>query len=354
MHWEKALISKTSTIQDAIETIDQHRMQAAFIVDEERKLLGMVTDRDIRRGLLRRISLDAPITEIMNSSPTTVPEGMEHQQIINLLESTRFRHLPMIDSKGRVTNIVFLNDLPHTLHRDNWVVVMVGGFGSRLRPLTDDCPKPMLKVGNKPLLETILENFIQYGFHRFFLSVNYKSEIIENHFGDGTKWDVSIQYLREEQPLGTAGALSLLSEKPKSPLIIMNGDLLTKINFHQLMEFHVQHEASATMCVREYDFQVPYGVVSMDLEKHEIRQISEKPVHRFFVNAGVYVLQPEVLSLIPSQEYYDMPTLFDQLIQQKFVTSAFPIREYWLDIGQKDDLIRANGEFAYIFSNNTE
>jgi len=352
VNWEKTLIYRIATVRDAISTIDQHRMQVAFVVDEEQQLLGMVTDRDIRRGLLQRISLDAPIIDIMNSHPTTVPEGMEHQKILDLLANTRFRHLPVIDKKGRIVNIVYLNDLPHSLHKENWVVLMVGGMGTRLRPLTNDCPKPMLKVGNKPLLETILENFIEYGFYQFYLSVNYKSEMIEDHFGDGAKWGVNIQYLRENESLGTAGALSLLPEKPKHPLIVMNGDLLTKINFQQLLEFHDQHEANATMCVREYDFQVPYGVVSMDLEKHEIRKISEKPVHSFFVNAGVYVLQPEMLSFIPDQKYYDMPSLFEHLIQKNYVTGAFPIREYWLDIGQKDDFIRANGEFHHEFTTN--
>jgi NDP-sugar pyrophosphorylase family protein len=270
---------------------------------------------------------------------------MEHQKKLDLLSNTGFRHLPVIDTKGRIVNVVYLKDPPKSLRKENRVVLMVGGKGSRLRPLTDDCPKPMLNVGNKPLLETILENFIEYGFYKFFLSVNYKSEMIEDYFGDGAKWDVNIQYLRENESLGTAGALSLLPEKPKLPLIVMNGDLLTKINFQQLMEFHDEQEANATMCVRKYDLQVPYGVVTMDLENQEIRKISEKPVHSFFVNAGVYVLQPEMLSFIPDQKYYDMPSLFEHLIEKKYVTGAFPIHEYWLDIGQRDDLIRANGEY---------
>jgi len=352
MDWKKTLIHKTATVQDTIKTIDENQMLVAFIIDEEQKLLGMVTDRDLRRGLLKRISLDAPVTEVINARPTTVSVNMTRIEVLELFTQTGFRHLPVIDPEGKLVDVVYLNDLPNNHHQDSWVVLMAGGLGSRLAPLTKDCPKPMLKIGNKPLLETILENFIDFGFSNFFISVNYKSEIIEDYFNDGSNWGVNIQYLREEKFLGTAGALSLLPDKPEKTFIVMNGDVLTKVNFHQLLEFHTQHQAKATMAVREYDYQVPYGVVEVDLSKYSISKISEKPVHRFFVNAGIYVMEPEILSMVPDKEFFDMPLLFEQLLQQKQTTSAFPIREYWLDIGQKDDLIRANGEFHHEFTKN--
>ena len=205
----------------------------------------------------------------------------------------------------------------------------------------------MLKVGNKPLLETILETFIEHGFKRFFISVNYMADMVKEYFGDGSAWNVQIVYLEEDRKLGTAGALSLLPNRPTAPILVMNGDLLTKVNFRQLIDFHKDHNAMATMCVREYEYQVPYGVVQID--QHRIAGIVEKPVQRQFVSAGIYVIQPDVLDLIPSDSYFDMPSLFDQLIADKKETVAFPIREYWLDIGHIADFDRANGEFQKVF-----
>jgi NDP-sugar pyrophosphorylase family protein len=225
---------------------------------------------------------------------------------------------------------------------------MAGGLGSRLQPLTNECPKPMLRVGNKPILETILDNFIDYGFQRFYFAINYKADIITEHFGNGSKWGVDIRYLHEDRRLGTAGALSLLPEKIIDPLVVMNGDLLTKTNFKQLLDFHSLQAGLATMCVSEYDFQVPYGVVRT--KDSRILGIDEKPIHRFFVNAGIYVLEPAALKSIPSATYFDMPSLFDCIIAIDFDTSVFPVREYWLDIGHMNDFDRACMEFPHVFS----
>ena len=215
-------------------------------------------------------------------------------------------------------------------------------------PLTDQCPKPLLKVGQRPLLETIILNFINYGFHNFYVSVNYKADMIKQYFGDGSRWNVSINYIEEPERMGTAGSLSLLPKKSiKEPLIIMNGDLLTKANFRHLLDFHLQHKAEATMCVREYSLQIPYGVVTSD--RHRLTAINEKPTHRFFVNAGIYVLQPEVLNQIPRNQYMDMPSLFDLLIKNQQETAVFPIREYWLDIGRISDFEQANNEYISEF-----
>ena len=201
----------------------------------------------------------------------------------------------------------------------------------------------MLKVGGKPILETIIEGFKQYGYTHFILSVNYKKEIIQNYFQDGEAFGVSITYIEETQRLGTAGALSLLLARPNKPKFVMNGDLLTQVNFEQLMQFHEEHHSIATMCVREYEFQIPYGVIEVNDSK--LVSIHEKPVHKSFVNAGIYVLNPEALDYIPINEFYDMPTLFEKLIEEKLNTFAFPIREYWLDIGRMDDFEKANSEY---------
>jgi NDP-sugar pyrophosphorylase family protein len=224
---------------------------------------------------------------------------------------------------------------------------MVGGLGSRLWPLTENTPKPMLKVGDKPIVQTIIERFCEYGFVNIVMCVNYKSHIIQDYFGDGSEFGVNIEYIFEEERMGTAGALSLLRSIPEGPFFVMNGDLLTNVNFEHLLTYHTESEAYATMCVREYDFQVPYGVVN--IEGHNILSIEEKPVHRFFVSAGIYMLSPEAIRHIPENKFYDMPTLFEKLIEYKEKVVSFPIREYWLDIGRIEEYERANNEFHGVF-----
>jgi len=228
----------------------------------------------------------------------------------------------------------------------NTVVLMAGGIGSRLSPLTEICPKPLLKVGHQPVLETIIESFLEHGFHRFMISVNYQSEMIENYFQDGRQWGVSIGYLREKEALGTAGALSLMKENLEHPLIVMNGDLLTKLNFRSLIEFHEGKNVPITMCVREYDFQVPYGVVK--LEGSYPTALEEKPVHKFFVNAGVYVINPEVISSIPENKFHNMTDVINPMLGKKQVAS-FPIHEYWIDIGEIEDYQKAHVEYETFF-----
>ncbi|MBK9161516.1 MAG: nucleotidyltransferase family protein [Nitrosomonadales bacterium] len=346
--WKEILVSPGAPIREAIEVLDRSAKQIVLVVGENNHLAGTVTDGDIRRGILKGVSLDEPTLNIMNAHPTVARADEGREAMLAAMQRKGLHHLPVVDENNCVTGLETLEDLIHPPIRENRVVLMAGGLGSRLSPLTDACPKPMLKIGGKPLLETILENFIEYGFHRFYISVNYMADVVKAHFGDGSRWGVDIAYLHEDQRLGTAGALSLLPEKPAEALLVMNGDLLTKVNFKQLLDFHSAHHAQATMCVREYDFQVPYGVVKIDA--HRITAIDEKPVQRFFVNAGIYVLEPEALALIAANTYFDMPTMFERLIGLKKETAVFPIREYWLDIGQLADFDRANGEYRDIFS----
>ncbi len=345
--WQMARIAPDRSIRDAIRTIDEGAIRIALVVDGENRLLGTVTDGDIRRGILHGVALEESVTRVMNRHPTTARADEGRDTILERMKQTRLHQIPVVDGQGRLVTVEILDELLQARHRDNWVMLMAGGLGSRLRPLTDECPKPLLKVGSKPLLEIILENFLEYGFRKFYISVNYKAEMVKEHFGDGSRWGIEIRYVHEDQRLGTAGALSLLPELPALPLIVMNGDLLTKVNFQHLLDFHAEHRARGTMCVREYDFQVPYGVVRID--HHRILGIDEKPVQRFFVNAGIYVLEPEVLDLIPPATYFDMPELFTNLIGRKQETAVFPIREYWLDIGHMEDFARANGDFPEVF-----
>lgn len=345
--WKLACASPETPISKAIEKIDAGAMQIAVVVDGEGRLLGTVTDGDVRRGILKGISIGEPVQKIMNPDPVTASANETNERLLTILRQKQIRQIPLVDRRGRVVGIHVLDELLGEFKRENWVVLMAGGAGARLRPLTDERPKPLIPVGQKPILETILENFVDYGFCRFFFSVNYKNEMVIDHFGDGSRWDVEIRYLKESQRLGTAGALSLLPSRPKEAVIVMNGDLLTNVNLDHLLNFHAENKADATMGVREYDFQVPYGVVKTD--RHRVRGIDEKPIHRFFVNAGIYVLEPKTLQQVPKKAIFDMTQLFEKLVKQGQEVAAFPIREYWLDIGHLDDLKRANGEFPYVF-----
>jgi dTDP-glucose pyrophosphorylase len=344
---KKVTVNSNSTIKATIKVIDEGALQIALVVSEEMKLLGTVTDGDVRRALLKGITLDEKVELIMNKAPMVSMEGEDSSIILSRMKSKNFHHMPIVNKDGKLIRLETLDELLAPEQRDNIVVLMAGGLGARLMPLTEECPKPMLKVGGRPILETIILNFIEHGFKNFFISLNYKPEVITDFFGDGSKLGVQISYLYENQKLGTAGALSLLPHRPTKPMIIMNGDLLTKINFSQLIDAHQKNLAAATMCVREYDFQVPYGVVKINDNK--ILGIDEKPIQRFFVNAGIYVLNPEALDLIPKDTNFDMPTLFEKLIEAKQETKVFPVREYWLDIGQMADFDRANGDFMKVF-----
>lgn len=346
-NWKDLCILPTLSIVDTMRLIDKTAMQIALVVDADRRLLGTVTDGDIRRAILKGDSMEEPVEKIMNRRPTTFRANENRKDMLVAMRLLKFSQIPIVDNQGRVVGLQVLDSLITPAPRENPVVLMAGGMGTRLRPLTGNCPKPLLKVGDRPVLQTILESFIEHGFQHFYFSVNYKAEMIEEYFGNGSQWGVDIRYLQEDKKLGTAGALSLLPEKTELPLIVMNGDILTKINFQQLLDFHADHRAAATMCVHKYDFQIPYGVVNV--EKHRLTNITEKPTQSFFINAGIYVLEPRVLPFIPANTYYDMPSLFDKLMKQKMETSVFPLHEYWLDIGHLNDFERAQGDFENFF-----
>ncbi|MBW7572349.1 nucleotidyltransferase family protein [Caproiciproducens faecalis] len=344
--WKKILILPDTKIQEAIEIIDLNSLQIAVVTDRDGKLLGTVTDGDIRRGILKGVPLSNPVEDIMNAHPVTIPEMKDKTSILNILKINQLRHLPVVDGKGRVIGIEWVDDLITLSKYENWVVIMAGGLGKRLSPLTDDCPKPMLKIADKPVLETILNQFIKQGFHQFCFSVNYLSEQIREYFGDGSKWGVEIRYIAEKKEMGTAGSLSLFPVKTELPVIIINGDILTKLSFEQLLNFHLSHQARATVAVTTYDFQVPYGVVKVN--KDRLIGFDEKPVYASFINAGIYVLNPEVLGRIPSS-YFDMNHLLEIMLEEKEPVCIFPIREYWIDIGKIEDFHQASLDFPVVF-----
>ena len=338
-NYKDILLSPGSTIREALEVIDSGAIKIGVVVDENEKLLGTVTDGDIRRGILNTLSLDDAIDSVICKTPVVCKIDDSKEKILEIAVDKKLYQIPIIDSTGKLIGIEEVDELLKPEYKRSKVVLMTGGLGTRLRPLTNEIPKPMLKVGDKPLLESIILGFKKYGFTDIVLSVNYKSEIIENYFGDGSNFGVNIKYIHENKRMGTAGALNFMRELLSEPFFVMNGDLLTNINFEHMMDYHVENRSIATMGVREYDFQVPYGVVN--LEGVDIESIAEKPVHNFYVNGGVYVLDAKVLDFVPENEFFDMPTLFEKVIDKNLKCISFPIREYWLDIGNHLDFSQA-------------
>jgi dTDP-glucose pyrophosphorylase len=346
--WRKALVTSDATLEQAIEVLDKAALRIALVVDKSNKLLGTLTDGDVRRALLRHFPLDTRVNDVMNASPKTADQSWSERRILALMEQHELLHLPLVDREGFVVGLANLHDILNKHRHENPVFLMAGGFGTRLRPLTNKCPKPMLKVGDKPILEQILLNFVEAGFYRFYISTHYMPEIIRDYFGDGERWGVHIQYVHEEVPLGTGGALGLLPhEEIDEPLFMMNGDLLTSLNLHSFLEFHKKNNGLATMCVREYEHQVPYGVITSDGTK--IKSMVEKPVHKFFVNAGIYLLDPKLVKSVERGTRIDMPTLLEKQIEAGDSVNMFPIHEYWLDIGRMDDFQKAQIDIEKAF-----
>ena len=336
-----------STIKEALKIIDNGALQIALVVNENDILLGTLTDGDIRRGLLKGLDLNSSIKSIIFKTPTIAKISDTKEEILKLALSKKLHQIPIVDERGKILGIQEIEELIKPKDKTNKVILMVGGLGTRLRPLTENTPKPMLKVGNKPILQTIVEKFAEYGYTDIVMCVNYKSHMIQDYFGDGKEFGVNIEYVLENQRMGTAGALSLLKDKPNEPFFVMNGDLLTNVNFEHLHNYHLSNNSLGTMCVREYDFQVPYGVVNISNSK--ITSIEEKPTHKFFVSAGIYMLSPEVLDYIPKNQFYDMPTLFEKIIGENKNAISFPLREYWLDIGRIEEYKKANEEYDEVF-----
>ena len=345
--WESALIGPDTTLRDALATIDRAGCQIALVVDAQRRLLGTLSDGDARRALLKGVGLNDRAATAMHTAPTSVRQGESRHSILVTMRRLGLQQLPLLDAQGVVVGMETVHDYLATPNREQWVVIMAGGLGRRLEELTRDTPKPMLKVGSRPLLETIVRTYADQGFRRFYFAVNYKAEQIEAHFGDGTNLGVEVRYLRERERLGTAGALSLLPEAPTQPLLVTNGDLLTKEDYGHMVDRHVESDAHATMAVRDYEMQVPFGVVRE--RDGRIESIEEKPVQRFVVSAGMYVLSPAVLDLVPPGRFFDMPALFEAVVQRGLRSRCHHVDGYWLDIGRLPDYERANIDFDEVF-----
>jgi dTDP-glucose pyrophosphorylase len=346
-NWQSVLVGPETTLREALTVIDGAGCQVALVVDADRRLLGLLSDGDARRGLLKGLSLADKVSAAMHANPIFARSDDSRQSVLTMMRRNGLRQVPLLDRHGVVVGLEVIDEFIAMPVRDQWVVIMAGGLGSRLEALTRDTPKPMLKVGSRPLLETVVRSYADQGFHRFFFAVNYKAEQIEAHFGDGRAYGVDIRYLREDRPLGTAGALSLLPEVPALPIVVTNGDLLTKENFGVMVERHIDSAADATMGVRDYEMQVPFGVVRE--RDGYIESIEEKPVQRFVISAGMYVLSPQVLRLVPRGQFFDMPSLFETIVSHGMRTRCHHIESYWLDIGRLSDYERANLDFSKVF-----
>lgn len=340
--WRQAVVPPESSLRDTIQAMDASGLQAAIVLDSADRLLGVVTDGDVRRTLLAGKGLDVAVTEVMNANPKSARAPISRAEAVNQMRMLDIAHLPIVDANGRMVDLHILRDFDED-GSDTWVVIKAGGFGKRLAPLTDKIPKPLLPVDGKPLLERIIESLVSQGLTRIFLSVNYRAEMIRAHCGDGSKWNAQISYLEEDGvPRGTAGALALLPGRPRRQLLVMNGDILTDLDYRALMNFHQKQRTVATMCVREHKTQIQYGVVQFD--GPYVSSLVEKPYHSCFINAGIYVFDPNALDHVPANGYFDMPTLLNRLVESSQRLAVFPLREFWLDIGHHSDLERAHTE----------
>jgi dTDP-glucose pyrophosphorylase/predicted transcriptional regulator len=339
-NWKNILVSPTTTMRKLLTIIDDEALKLALVVNEDNQLLGSVSDGDIRRALISGNELNALAKDIMHTSPITADVSATKEDLLLIMEEKELLSIPIIDNE-KVVGLETIHTLMHKPVHDNPIFLMAGGFGTRLKPLTDTCPKPLLNIGDKPMLEILLLRFIKSGFHNFYISTHYLPDMVQAYFGTGKKWGINITYVHESQPLGTGGALGLLPKDiPDLPLIVINGDVLTKIDFESLLDFHVSKNANATMSVREYDYQVPFGVI--ENEGHYIKGMVEKPVHRFHVNAGIYVISQGIVKSVKENEYIDMPTLLERHLDNNVL--MYPFHEYWLDIGRMDDFNRAQND----------
>lgn len=338
--WRRALVPPGASLREAIQVLNDAALRIALVVDPAGILVGTLTDGDIRRGLLRGLDLHSPIETLIRREALVVPPGLSRDSITHLMQVNKLFQLPIVDSERRLIGLHLWDEVTEPTDKPNLVIIMAGGKGKRLRPQTEACPKPLLTVAGKPMLQHIIERAKREGFRRFLIAINYLGEMIEDYFGDGAKVGVSVDYLRETAPLGTAGALSLISPVPNLPFIVINGDVICDIRYGEILDFHQRHESEATMAVRLHEWQHPFGVVQTN--GIEIVGFEEKPVIRRHINAGVYALSPAALQCLNEGGYCDMPNLFERLQAKGQRTVAYPMHEPWLDVGRPDDLVKAN------------
>lgn len=350
--FKQVVLSSGATIIDALRVIDESGLEVALIANSKQILMGTITDGDIRRALLKNGDLHQPVKNIMNINPITAHQGTPEDEILFLMSQRSIKQVPVVDSKKKIIDLLLLKELIQKKKRPNWAVVMAGGLGKRLGKLTQTTPKPLLPVGNRPLLGTLISQLQKHGFQRIFVAVNFEAPQIKSYLKDGKDFGVSISYLEEREFLGTAGALSLLPEKPRDPFLVVNGDILTTVNFANLLHFHDYSKRAMTLCIREFNFQIPYGIVKF--RGTELSKIQEKPGFNFFINSGIYVVSPEALSEVPSGCRFDMTQLVELVLKRGAGVGCFPLSEFWMDIGHLEDYQKAQMEYMQRFFEESE
>ena len=338
---KKFVVLEHQTIKEALQVINDNWREVALVEDEKGRIVGVITDGDIRRGILRGLTLDSPAVEVMTRKYISVGPEEDRAAVLDIMKALGVRHVPIIDRKKRLIGIHFLQELIGKVSKPNIAVIMAGGKGIRLRPLTEYCPKPMIPVAGRPILERLVLQLVGHGIQQIYISINYLGNMIEEHFGDGSSFGCTIEYLREKEALGTGGSLALLPERLEHPLIVMNGDLVTQVNITKLLDFHEQEHVEATIVSRPYQVEIPFGVITK--EGNRLVQIQEKPPANYLINAGVYVLNPVVLKLIPRDREFPITNLFDLLLKKKSLVGVYMLQEEWIDIGRHDELHKANG-----------
>ena len=340
--WRQAILPVHSSIEQAVRNLDQVAIRIVLVINERGELEGTISDGDIRRGLLKGLDLKSPIANVIHRNAMVVPPEMGREMVMQLMVANKIQQIPVVNEHRHIVGLHLWDEITTVPVRPNMMVIMAGGIGTRLRPHTENCPKPLLPVAGKPMLEHIIERAKLEGFSHFVLAIHYLGHMIEDHFGNGDRFGVQIDYLREQSPLGTAGALGLLNPRPEAAFVVTNGDVITDIRYGELLDFHIRHDAAATMAVRVHEWQHPFGVVHT--QGVEIVGFEEKPVARSHINAGVYALDPGALNALSADARCDMPTMFERLQAQTKRTVAYPMHEPWLDVGRPDDLNRANAE----------
>ena len=340
--WQKTILKFDSSIEQAISNLNNSGLKIVLVVNDKNEFIGTISDGDIRRGLLVNLNINDSIKNIIHYEALVIPSEFAKESALELMELNQIFQVPIINSKKNIVGLFLRHSIAVENHRNNIMVIMAGGVGKRLLPHTKNCPKPMLKVSGKPILEHIIERAKSEGFKNFILSINYLGEMIEDFFGNGDKLGVNIDYVREKNPLGTAGSLSLLKLKTEDPFIVSNGDVITDIRYGEILDFHNANNSTATMAVNLYEWQNPYGVVGLD--GIDITGFDEKPIHSAYINAGVYVLSKNTLSFLEQDSYCDMPKLFEQLKSSSQKIIAYPMHEPWLDVGRSADLNKANNK----------
>jgi len=335
------ILNTKTTFDDAVKLLDKNGTGFLPVINEENILLGIVSDGDVRRSILNR---NFDLNNIINKKPITGKFGTPHASIKRKLRELSLRHMPIINDENKLIEVVSLEHFDHEV-KPNWVVIMAGGLGKRLGELTKTTPKPMLELGDKPILFRIIEQFKSFGFRKFILCVNYKSEVIKDYFGNGEGLNITIKYTAEEKPLGTGGALSLIDFDLGHPFFVVNGDVVTATDFDDFLNYHNLNSSTATMAVKRFPFEVPYACVEFN-ESMDLIGLKEKPTYNYYINTGMYLLNPDTLKLIPKDSFYDMTTLFQLLVNNNEPTKVFSIEEYWLDVGQPADFAKANSDIS--------